>query len=1107
MARSHSPYRILIIEDDPTLRGGIAETLRQASMEVIETSTVSDALPLIKSSRPQIILLSDTLLNAQSGELGTMLKAEASPRHPLILLLGTAETSSETQSAGMECGADSYILRSIPMREFVARIEARANLQLIEEKASYLNRVLRAIRNVNQLIVREKDRQALLLKSCQILLESGGYSCAWIVTFTEEGLVENVVQAGWDQDFAELHPKLRRGELTAIERQALGQKGVVVANDPAADFAHTPLAKQHPDQRAMSIALRYEDRTYGVLTVWLPREFLDEAEEQSLLEEVAGDLAFALHSLDLAESQAKVAQALRESEEKYRLLAETTRDVILLHDMQGVIHYVNQAGLDFAGFKAEEIIGRSILDFIPPKYLPDLQNRLAARLAGDLRTLTYEVEFVNRDGKWVPMEVHSTPFLVEGKDQQILIVARDISARKDAERQIQESRRQLATLLNNLPGIAYRCKNDPKWTMEFISAGCLSLTGYPAEELIGNTRHSYASLIHPEDRTMVWESVQQAIAERRPFQITYRILTAEGRQKWVWEKGEAVFDPSGEVIALEGFITDITERVEFEKDLQIRMEQLDALSRACQIVTASLDLNQVLNEIITLAKRLTQADYGGIVLVDEQGHIGQHAEDSIVDTSLKVRIRQDGLTHWVLQNQTAVIADTVTQDGRFEPTHAKDAPQTINPALISAGIRSFASLPLTVKGQNLGVLHLYSKQPSAFRQTEGLLIAFASQAAIAIDNAYQFQSAQRRLEHISSMRQIDQAISSSLDLQLTLEILLGHVLQQLQVDAAAVLLYRPETQSLHFVAGQGFRTSALQHSEIRLGQSFAGLAALERRIISVFDGNQLAKVFERSPNFRDEHFLSYLGVPLIAKGNVIGVLEIYHRQFLEPTAEWLAFLEALAGQAAIAIDNTRLFNDLQNLNFQLLQAYDATIEGWAKALEFRDMETEGHSRRVVEMALKLARRLGVEEQQLNNLRRGALLHDIGKMAIPDALLQKPGPLNEAEWQLMRQHPVFALQMLQNIPFLHSALDIPYCHHEKWDGSGYPRGLKGEEIPLAARIFAIVDVWDALTSDRPYRKAWTKQQALAYLEEQKGKHFDPRIVDAFLILLNQEEGLS
>jgi len=1098
-----STYRVLIIEDDPSLRGGLAETLRDASMEVVETTTVQVALEQIKASQPQIILVSDALLHAQSGELGALIRAEASPRRPLIVLLGTAETSSETQSGGLESGADGYILRSIPMREFVARIEALANLQALEERASNLNRLLRAIRNVNQLIVREKDRQTLLQEACNALVEPAGYFSAWIVTFDPQGQVQGVVEAGIDEAFATLRQSLLRGEFSIIEQRAIEQKEVVFVEDACAVFTAAPLAQHFHGYAAMSVAIRYEERLYGVLTVSLPKEYAFEGEEQSLLEEVAGDLAFALYNLELEEQQARMAEVIRESEAKYRLLAETTPDIIIVHDMQGVIQYVNQAGLDFAGFRAAEVIGRKISEFIAPEFLAHLEERQRARLAGNLQTLKYEIEFLNKAGQRVIMEVHSTPFQREGKAREVLVVARDITERKAAEQQLQESRRRLATLMNNLPGMAYRCQNDPQWTMEFVSEGCLELTGYRAEALMCNRERSYASLIHPEERGLVWESVQKALAERKPFQITYRILTADGREKWVWEKGEGIFDEAGTVIALEGFITDITERVAYEQNLQVRMEQLDALSRACQIVTASLDLEQVLQEIITLAKRLTQADYGGIVLVNEAGQLGQHAEDHIGYSSLRYTLRPDGITYWVLNNQQIAIGESVTADGRIEPPLGEGAPQTVNPALMAAAIRSFISLPLRVKGKNLGVLHLYSKRPSNFNQTEALLVAFASQAAIAIDNAYQFRAAQQRLERLTSMRQIDQAIISSLDLRLILDILLSHVLTQLQVDAAAVLLYRPETQSLHFAAGQGFRTSALQYSEVRLGKGFAGLAALERRIVTISEADKLAKAFDRSLNFQDEHFQAYFGVPLIAKGEVIGVLEIYQRQPINPSPEWMAFLETLAGQAAIAIENLRLFNDLQNTNQQLLQAYDATIEGWAKALEFRDMETEGHSRRVVEMTLQLARRLGIEDQQLAAVRRGALLHDIGKMAIPDAILQKPGPLNEEEWKMMRQHPLFALQMLENIPFLRSALDIPYCHHEKWDGSGYPRGLRGEEIPLAARIFAVVDVWDALTSDRPYRRAWSNEQALKYLKDQKGKHFDPRVVDAFLAFLSDE----
>lgn len=195
----------------------------------------------------------------------------------------------------------------------------------------------------------------------------------------------------------------------------------------------------------------------------------------------------------------------------------------------------------------------------------------------------------------------------------------------------------------------------------------------------------------------------------------------------------------------------------------------------------------------------------------------------------------------------------------------------------------------------------------------------------------------------------------------------------------------------------------------------------------------------------------------------------------------------------------RVIDDLQQFNMELAHAYDATIEGWARALELRDLETKGHSRRVTQMTLHLAHTIGMNGDQLMHVRRGALLHDIGKMSVPDEILLKPGPLTSDEWEIMRKHPVYAYKLLSSIAFLQPALDIPYYHHEKWDGSGYPRGLKREQIPLPARMFAVVDVWDALRSDRPYRSAWPEEKVYDYIESHAGGHFDPEIVSVFLDL--------
>lgn len=247
-------------------------------------------------------------------------------------------------------------------------------------------------------------------------------------------------------------------------------------------------------------------------------------------------------------------------------------------------------------------------------------------------------------------------------------------------------------------------------------------------------------------------------------------------------------------------------------------------------------------------------------------------------------------------------------------------------------------------------------------------------------------------------------------------------------------------------------------------------------------------------------------VPLVARGEVQGVLTVFCHGITNRDAEWLSYLETLAGYAAMAVSRARLIEDLEHANYELTNAYDATIDGWAFALDLRDKETEGHSRRVTEMTVELARNMGVSANELVHIRRGAILHDVGKMGIPDHILLKPGKLDDAEWCIMRKHPVFALDMLLPIDYLQPALDIPYCHHEKWDGTGYPNGLRGTDIPLAARIFAVVDVYDALTSDRPYRKAWSRGDALEYIVSQRGRYFDPEVVDLFLSYMNYQRSL-
>ena len=256
--------------------------------------------------------------------------------------------------------------------------------------------------------------------------------------------------------------------------------------------------------------------------------------------------------------------------------------------------------------------------------------------------------------------------------------------------------------------------------------------------------------------------------------------------------------------------------------------------------------------------------------------------------------------------------------------------------------------------------------------------------------------------------------------------------------------------------------------------------------------------FEKQDSVVEHNLRSILCVPLKLKEQIIGVIYVDSRVFSGLFQESdLKILLAFADQAAVAIDNARLFENMKKAHEELEAAYDETIKGWALALELRDKETEGHTQRVTTLTQILAKKLGVSDEELVYIKYGSLLHDIGKMAIPDNILRKPGGFDLKERKYMELHPLFAKDMLDPIEFLHPATDIPYYHHEKWDGSGYPHNLKGEEIPFAARIFAVVDVWDALTSDRPYRKPADPEKVRRIIREDAGSHFDPRVVEAFL----------
>jgi len=523
----------------------------------------------------------------------------------------------------------------------------------------------------------------------------------------------------------------------------------------------------------------------------------------------------------------------------------------------------------------------------------------------------------------------------------------------------------------------------------------------------------------------------------------------------------------------------------FEAENQ-RIKELAAISTLSLAMREARDRKELLSILLDELTKTVQADAIALVTKDSVTHqqMSEIAMGKWSQSSGSPMPEELTLDESIWKSTTPVVMNDITLDNNM-----KGSPWMKE-------IEAVIGLPLSLQGENIGILWI-GRDESFSEEEVRILAALADIAASAIRRTTLNDQTSRQLQQLASLHDIDLAITGSSDIKVTLDFLLGSALTQLEMDGAIIQSLNPFSQTLNCITSRGIYDTRILRSFSRMGDDMAGICALERRLIQEPNLEKAASFSPRARLFRDAGFNSYYAIPLIAKGQVKGVLEVFSQTAFKVTGDWINFFTMLSTQAAIAIDNGELFDNLQRSNMDLMVAYDSTLEGWASALELRDEETEGHARRVTEMTERLALAVGVKGQELNNIRRGALLHDIGKMGIPDQILLKPGPLNEEEWKVMRTHPELAYKLIAPISFLRPAIDIPYCHHEKWDGTGYPRKLKGEDIPLSARLFAIIDVWDALSSDRPYRKAWDDKKVFEHLQSQSGSHFDPAILKIFL----------
>src|SRR5215213_6892028 len=458
---------------------------------------------------------------------------------------------------------------------------------------------------------------------------------------------------------------------------------------------------------------------------------------------------------------------------------------------------------------------------------------------------------------------------------------------------------------------------------------------------------------------------------------------------------------------------------ETRRERRERERELEAIALVSASLRTARTFNEMLSRLLDQTLTLVEVEAGSIWLFDP------------VSNMLEMKIQRggspdpigstfpsgEGIPGVVFQLGKPIIASEFRQATQIPEEFRSQIPEGMGGACV----------PLHAEETIVGVLFINVSLPRTLTSGEiRILNALAEIGGNSIHRMHLHEQTVKQLERLAALRAIDLAISSVFDLQVTLMIVINEVVRQLQVDAACVLLIPLGNSRLEYGVGQGFHTRNIESTNIRIGEGNAGRAVVERCIVEVPDLRESKGKFMRAQLLADERFVSYYAVPLISKGEVKGVLEIFHRSRLNPDTDWLDFLETLGGQTAIAIENAMLFQDLQRSNFELAMAYDATIEGWSRSRDMRDRETEGHTQRVTDMTLKLASKMGLSEERLTLIKRGALLHDIGKMGIPDYILLKPDELTEAEQHIMRQHPQLAYDMLEPIAYLRDALNIPYC---------------------------------------------------------------------------------
>ncbi len=689
---------------------------------------------------------------------------------------------------------------------------------------------------------------------------------------------------------------------------------------------------------------------------------------------------------------------------------------------------------------------------------------------------TREFLWLKKNGQtvWVE-EKNSYRYDEAGQLVSVEGIVRDISSIKAMQFAIRESENKFRQLAESIREVFWLRERETG-NMVYVSPTYQDVWGRTPASLYQDPK-SFIESIHPDDLARIGQAQRDLQETNHPFDEEYRIVRPDGEIRWVWARAFPVYDEMKTVIRYAGIAEDITE-IKFHRDQQEMTGHLSACLRSItqtdEMITVILEKVNQFFAAPTAAFVLIDHNFDHYIVYKSSGQY-QSLEGTHLPTS-------HGLVAQAIQHLKTVWTNDI-----FTNPHAIAA---YHPLYHKAEV----VLPLISEQEALGAI-VINREESVTHWDLNNMEAVTNIAANALRRAFIYEELKRSIEQLSVLHQIDTVITNEMQLETVVQKMFQAAQREFLVDTVRLYQYDQKTHYSRLLADSSHPNPPQE--PLPTTQILGEAAVFKKEIYTIPD----LKKYQGSnkeiwKHLREAQVHWYQIVPLVSQSNTIGFLEFQHHTPFFPQENWVQFIHTFADQMVIAFENKKLIKQLKNAAVEITAAYDKTLEGWASALELRDHETKNHSVRVVDLSEKIAKKLGVPESELIHLRRGALLHDIGKIAIPDQILLKPGKLNAEEWQLMQAHPSRGFEMLEKIEYLQPALDIPLYHHEKWDGSGYPFGLKGEDIPLSARIFAVVDVWDALTSDRPYRKAWPPSDTFQHILQQSNRHFDAAVVRAF-----------